>query len=282
MPLGGLVRGVTRGFGGTVGNVLGIGRDIAGIAAPFLQAGTSAFGIHQQAAGQRAANEANIRIARENREFNAAQAAIQRAFESGEVSSARAFNREMANTSYRRAMADMRAAGLNPILAYRQGGAPMAFSPAASGTAASGSVLPVKNVWGGAGQDFGRLASSALEATKLPAEVRQLEANVEKQVAETHVARAVKYLRQLQADLTGAQIRTEENRPAQVYAQAEKLGYDVAKIKKELAILDEALKQATAEGFSAATYEAFLRRNPWLRELEALFRALGLRGGTLQ
>lgn len=71
-------------------------------------------------------NATNVALARENRDWQAQQ---------NEIS--RNWMEEMSNTAYQRSVADMKAAGINPIMAYAQGGASTPGNSPTSGGAAT-------------------------------------------------------------------------------------------------------------------------------------------------
>lgn len=95
------------------------------------------------------ANRFALSSAQQTNKFNAQQAVLQRewqeaadlramVFESEEAEKSRKWYENMSNTAYQRAMDDLRTAGLNPILAYTQGGAATTSGAQASGQASSG------------------------------------------------------------------------------------------------------------------------------------------------
>lgn len=92
--------------------------------------------------GQEEANDTSQQIAAQNTAFNAEEAQKARIFNQAEASTQRDWLRDMSNTSYRRAVEDLKQAGLNPMLAYSQGGASTPSGASASGPAAQASALP--------------------------------------------------------------------------------------------------------------------------------------------
>lgn len=110
------------------------------IGAGISAAGSLAGGMINSA-GQAAANQSN-------QQFNSQQAQYQREWE-----------QNMSSTAYRRGMEDMKAAGLNPILAYSQGGA---STP--SGASASSNV---ENAMEGVGQGVASAGQIARNAADL-------------------------------------------------------------------------------------------------------------------
>lgn len=75
-----------------------------------------------------------------NRLYNSAEAKANRDFQSHEALLQREWYENMSNSAYQRAVTDMKAAGINPILAYQQGGAASSGTGVASGSAASYNV----------------------------------------------------------------------------------------------------------------------------------------------
>lgn len=134
------------------------------MAFPFM-AVAGALGAGLGFLGQERANIANVRMARE-----------QMAFQERSAREQMAFQERMSNTQVQRQMADLRAAGVNPMLAVMRG-APGAGTP--PGASAQGARAEVRDAFGPAADRAMAGVASAIAAKRSKAELELLRAQTE-------------------------------------------------------------------------------------------------------
>lgn len=138
------------------------------------------------------------------------------------------FQANQSSTSYQRAVADMKAAGLNPMLAFDQGGA---STPPGAGSSGVGTTA---------------VASTAIQALRNDAEVKLMNAQQENTETDTN-------LKTKQGYLVGAQAHKTEEETTGIIAEAK--------------ILDAAVTRARQQQELYTGTQGAVRSNiEWLRE----------------
>ncbi len=127
-----------------------------------ISAGIAAYGAYR---GQKSANIAQMELAQKQMDFQ----------------------ERMSSTSYQRAVADMRQAGINPMLAYMQGGA----------TSPGGAMAKVEDV-------IGPAVNSAMSALRLGREINLMDAQHDKVRSDIGVNSAEIYKKMAEAGILRA------------------------------------------------------------------------------
>lgn len=164
----------------------------------FLDAAMSIPNIMHAEEMQNDAQGFNRQEAIDARQFNSAEAAVQREW-----------SERMSNTAYQRGTSDMAAAGLNRILAARQGGAASASGAAAAGSAAA------------AGGSTGHIGSNFAAAQVMEDQKDNIKADTELKATQRSYTSQLWNTSRAQEDLTNEQANTQRETTRRERAQAD-------------------------------------------------------------
>lgn len=192
-------------------------------------------------------NEANKENVEKTNAANALQAQLNREFQE-----------RMSNTAYQRGMTDMKAAGLNPILAYQKGGA---SSP--SGAQATMQPFKADNIVEPAVQSALALRRSNQELENMKATKSNTDANTVKTIAEREILTqdlSPAKTRAMQAEIDRAGIGPK-------YTAARQLGNTVEQVGRSTDYLLNSAKKASDIIKPWKSYETTTSGSSWKDKL---------------
>jgi len=205
-------------------------------------------------------NAAQAREAEKARLFNASQAALNRNFQAEqvqhaqnynnyEINQARLWSQQMSDTSYQRAVGDLKSAGLNPMLAYSRGGATTpslgaagSVSPGSGSTASSPMPSMQKN----------QSAQVAIQSAQAAAGIRLTEAQAAKTRAEEGYVHA-------QTDATRASASESRQRTVKIVHEIPQIIRAIDKMESEIALNETRGKSLAITGKLQEAQEALVK-----------------------
>lgn len=210
----------------------------------LLAAGGGVLGSVIDAWSQHQTNKSNERIANEANAASAQQAEKQMQFQE-----------EMSSSAYQRSMADMKAAGLNPILAYSQGGASTPtgamgevkapkLDPVRIGSNLSGSAVQAAQLFQQARRDESTIALQNQQATAATAQTQKSAAEADRTITQTQI--------DLNREKRHAQIHNDTAAVRQYEKKEAELNREYLELRNKMKLIREG--SSTVEGAADAAY----------------------------